>query len=79
MPVPCPASSPACEGKEGLLTAPYADPIKVFVGRYLDSSHTREIQFPFRTARARLMGIDPVRNRLYMIAGSAPAVEATTR
>ena len=70
-PVACPASSNACVGKEGKLTAPYSDPIKTFVGRYLDSQSTREWQAGFRTARARLVGVNPERSRIYMIAGSA--------
>ena len=70
-PVACPASSNACVGKEGKLTAPYSDPIKNFVGRYLDSQSTREWQAGFRTARARLVGVNPERSRIYMIAGSA--------
>jgi PKD repeat protein len=70
-PVVCPASSPACAGKEGKWTAPYSDPIKTFVGRYLDSQATGEHQDGFRTARARLCGIDQAHNRLYMIVGSA--------
>ena len=70
-PVACPATSPACVDRVGKFTAPYGDPIKTFVGRYLDSQMTREYQAPFRTARARLVGINTQRNRIYMIIGSA--------
>ena len=70
-PVACPATSPACVDRVGKFTAPYGDPIKTFVGRYLDSQMTREYQAPFRTARARLVGLNTQRNRIYMIIGSA--------
>src|SRR5207247_8376235 len=68
--VPCPASSLACAGKENLLTVGYSDPIKTFVGRYLDSQATKEYQFPLRTLRARLVRVAPELNRIYMIQGS---------
>ncbi len=70
-PVPCPATSPACTGlKLGLLTAPYSDPIKTFVGRYHDSQISRDFQWPERTLRARTLRIVPEKNRIYMIVGS---------
>ena len=69
-PVPCPASSLACAGKQGLLTAAYSAPIKTHVGRYLDSQYQKEWQFPIRTLRARLIRIAPELNRIYMIQGS---------
>jgi PKD repeat protein len=71
-PVKCPASSPACAAQgPDLLTAAYSDPIKTFIGRFLDSQYTRECQFdPFRTLRARLARIDTQHDRIYMIQGS---------
>ena len=70
-PVPCPATSNACVGIEGRLTAPYSDPIKTFVGRYLDSQSTGEHQDGWRTGRARRMEFNYQKNVVYMIIGSS--------
>ena len=51
----------------------YGGPLTSFVGRYLDSSITRDYQFYFRTARARGTKIAADRNRIYMMIGSAVA------
>src|SRR5689334_9341220 len=78
-PVACvAASSPACEGKDGKLTAPYSDPIKTFVGRYLDSQLTGSHQAPFRTGRAFHGQVTP-NGRLYMMVGSAMFAYDLTR
>jgi PKD repeat protein len=68
--VPC----SGCLGKETLKTIGYPPTLK-FVGRFVDSERIKEIQFPFRTVRARGVGFlesaDPAKNRIYMMIGSA--------
>ncbi|MFZ2493045.1 MAG: fibronectin type III domain-containing protein, partial [Thermoanaerobaculia bacterium] len=65
--------SAACLGKEGKKLVGYPRSMKTFTGRFLDSVSSRDYQFPFRTARARMLRIAPDRNRVYMINGSALA------
>lgn len=63
-PVPC--TVPVCAGKS---VPGWSAPITGYVGRYLNSSETREFQVPIRTLRARTTAIDPAHNRVYMISG----------
>jgi PKD repeat protein len=56
---------------KGLHTVAYSGAIKAFVGRYADSTTTRDYQQTFRTARAGLVRFAPERNRVYMALGSA--------
>jgi PKD repeat protein len=76
-----PASAPntdvlclSCLGKETLKTIGYPPTLK-FTGRFVDSERIKEIQFPFRTVRARgvsfLESADPTKARVYMLIGSA--------
>ncbi|MFZ2492333.1 MAG: PKD domain-containing protein [Thermoanaerobaculia bacterium] len=69
--VPCNTSG--CVGKEGKKVIGYPDTFKTFSGRFLDSVASRDYQFTFRTARARMLKVAPERNRIYMILGSALA------
>jgi hypothetical protein len=57
----------------GLPTIGYSGAIKSFVGRYVDSTVTRDYQETFRTVRAHAIRFAPERNRVYMILGSALA------
>jgi len=78
---PPPASAPnidvlcsSCLGKETLKTIGYPPTLK-FTGRFVDSERIKEIQFPFRTVRARGISFsespDPTKARIYMLIGSA--------
>jgi hypothetical protein len=68
-PVPCPASCGV--GKAGKLTAGWSSPVTGYVGRFLDSSATQELQGgPWRTLRARVVRVVPERDRIYFILGA---------
>jgi PKD repeat protein len=85
---PLPAATPNTDvlcagclnGKDGLKTIGYPPTLR-FVGRFVDSETTKEIQFNFRTVRARGVGFlesaDPAKSRIYMMMGSAPAAYNT--
>jgi len=64
----------SCLGKETLKTIGYPATLR-FVGRFVDSERIKEIQFPFRTVRARGVtfceSADPAKARIYMLIGSA--------
>ncbi|MGH9459516.1 MAG: hypothetical protein ACRD2J_17915, partial [Thermoanaerobaculia bacterium] len=49
----------------------YSPPIKDFVGRFVDSSNTRDYQhgYGYRTMRAEMARVVPERNRVYMVLG----------
>jgi hypothetical protein len=55
----------------GLPTVGYSGAIQTFVGRFADSTSTRDFQQTFRTARAGAVRFAPERNRIYMALGSA--------
>ncbi len=57
----------------GLPTVGYSGAIKGFVGRFADSTSTRDYQQTFRTARAGTVRFAPSRDRIYMGLGSAVA------
>ena len=52
---------------------PYGGAIAAFTGRYLDSNFTRDLQYPYRTARAFRAVVHPSRNRIYLHLGSTVA------
>jgi hypothetical protein len=68
--VPC----AGCLGQNnGLPTLGYSGAIRTFVGRFADSTTTRDYQATFRTARSGVVRFAPERNRIYMALGSAVA------
>lgn len=85
---PPPAATPSTDvpcvgclnGKDALKTIGYPPTLR-FVGRFVDSEATHEIQFNFRTVRARGVVFsdnpDPAKSRIYMMLGSAPAAYNT--
>ena len=67
--VPCPGCSTSLpDGK----TVGY-EPGMTFTGRYLDSTHTSDIQGTFRTARAASVSYFPAAKRIYVRIGSSVA------
>lgn len=73
----CPGTNASGQANDGLPTYPYANPLKDFVGRYVDSSNTAQFQhIGFRTARARMIRTAPDRRgtappRIYVGIGEA--------
>lgn len=73
--VPCETVSCAASNQTGKKTIGYPESLK-FVGRWLDSSSTAIRQYPFRTARSRMVRVVTMKNgqrRIYAIVGSALA------
>ena len=80
LPAPTPGTPVSCDGCISVvkpLTPGYKLPIKIFTGRFLDSTWTPDYQCGFRTSRSGVITFSPDGKRVYMQMGSGVVAYST--